>query len=87
MTIAKYAVTVAADSTVQIDSSTQNYVPYTLTTYVQNIGNASAMNLECKLRLPSELELMKGEVFDIRLGNLAVGQLKRSVKTVTFLSP
>lgn len=77
------SLTVAADSSVQVNHATNNYVPYTITTYVQNTGNAPAYNTVCKLKLPSELEFQDlNDTGVVTLGTLGVGELRKIEKIV-----
>ena len=76
------AVTVAADSTVQVEDSSQNYIPYTITTYVQNTGNTPAINAKCIFSLPDELTFQPSESNVIELGNIGVGEIQKVDKVV-----
>lgn len=76
-------VTIAADSEVQVDNETEQYVPYTITTYVQNTGNAPAINAICEFDLPEELEFDSSNANkSVDLGTIEVGEVKKVEKIV-----
>lgn len=76
--------TIASGSSVQVDKSQKvAYQPYTITAYVQNLGNAAANNVVCRITLPDELEFAQStDTGIISLGDIAVGETKIVEKTV-----
>ena len=76
------SVTVAADSMIQVDSAAKDYVPYLITAYIQNTGDAAAVNAVCNISLPTDLRLQPGDSLSVPLGDIAVGDLKKVEKKV-----
>lgn len=68
--------TIASGSSVQIDSEKGEYLPYTITAYIQNVGNGTAENVYCNITLPEGLEFVDAnETGEIFLGNMEVNEL------------
>lgn len=67
--------TLASGSSVQLNTTQEAYLPYTITAYVQNLGSAEAKNAFARIELPGELTFEDpSETGLIPLGNLPVGQ-------------
>lgn len=85
---APLALTIASANAVQIDTATGDYMPYTITAYVQNVGESTVKNAVCTIQLPDMLAFVNaGEDGVIELGDLAVGEVKTIEKVVYVKNP
>ena len=85
---APLALTIASANSVQIDTATGEYMPYTITAYVQNVGESTVKNAVCTIQLPDMLAFVNaGEDGVIELGDLAVGEVKTIEKVVYVKNP
>lgn len=76
------ALTISADSEVQLNNSKNGYLPYIITAYVQNTGNTKAINVNYNIELPNEMRLGGNDSEILNLGDIEVNEIKSIEKTI-----
>ncbi len=85
---APLTLTIASGGSVLTNAANDAYLPYTITAYVQNIGNETIDNVVSTIRLPGELAFVDDqETGIINLGSLAPGEIRTIEKTVYVRQP
>ncbi len=76
-------VTIASGSSIQIDTESNEYMPYVITAYVENLGDAAAESVVCKIKLADGLRFStQSENGIIQLGDIEPGEVRTVEKTI-----
>lgn len=70
----------------EIESDTYNPNPFTVTAYIQNIGDGDAHDVTARLNLPSNMSIVEGKE-TVDLGDLAVNSNQRQVSWKVWVEP
>ena len=68
------------------ETDSYNPNPFTVTAYIQNIGDGDAQNVSARLNLPSDMTIVEG-VETVDLGDLAVNSSQKQVSWKVWVEP